>query len=584
MKDNEKKYLADLVKAAGVDCDCGRELAGTVISSLAVDSRKVRPGSLFVAISGAACDGHDYMEEAVAKGCTAVLAERKPEATLDVPVICVPDTRNILGYLAAAFYDFPAEEAVLIGITGTNGKTTTTWLIEGILKECGFSPGVIGTVNIRYAGQERASRLTTPEPLELQKTLRAMIDKGVSHVVMEVSSHALDQGRVNGLSFDVALFTNLSRDHLDYHADMGGYFDAKKRLFTHYLKTTGTAVVNLGADTPGIQRRKRSKEISSGERPWGSELAFYLQELHVGCTLTCGIEEGQISAINPAYSLAGITAEITFPDGEFQLRSQLVGKFNLSNLLSAAAVGAAIGLSPENIERGLHKVEAIPGRLERISATDNRSVAAFSGEDRFCPEIADRYGQPPASGVISAEKKPVFFIDYAHTPDALQQVLMTLKPLVDKRLIVVFGCGGDRDKGKRPLMGEVAGRLGDVVIVTSDNPRSEAPESILHDIEKGFADLSIKRVGLEELRRNPNARNGSSWNGKQVEETVDTIYSVIADRGMAIRKAIALSHPGDAVVICGKGHESTQTGRFGTIFFDDRLESIKALNLQRRII
>ncbi|MGM0681962.1 MAG: Mur ligase family protein, partial [Thermodesulfobacteriota bacterium] len=398
---NTGKRLAFLLEAAGLSCD--REAGRILVDSVTADSREVEPGCLFIALSGAVHNGHDYIREAIGKGCAVVLSEKEPASPLEVPVVTVPDTREALGYIAAAFYGFPAEEAVMIGITGTNGKTTSGWLLESVLKKAGCIPGVIGTVNVRFPGEERHGQLTTPGPLELQKILREMVDRGVSHVVMEVSSHALQQKRVNGLNFDLALFTNLSRDHLDYHPDMDAYFEAKKKLFSRYLKSSGTAVIHLETGFSVFGRNDELVENNSTGSRWGEKLSVFLEELNCCRIITCGIGRGEVQAVNPDYSLNGIRAKIITPEGVFYLESSLVGEFNLTNLTGVAGCGFALGLSAEGIRLGLKELKTIPGRLERL------------------------------------DEGPLIFIDYAHTPDALEHVLTTLRPLVEKRLIVVFG-------------------------------------------------------------------------------------------------------------------------------------------------
>ncbi|MFP3983774.1 MAG: Mur ligase family protein [Desulfurivibrionaceae bacterium] len=544
---NREKQLANLLREAGLYCT--PEAEGIRITFVTADSREVQPGCLFVAIVGDSHDGHDYIEEAVTKGCAAVLSEKEPVPPLsDVPVILTADTREVLGYIAAAFYGYPSEEVVMIGITGTNGKTTTAWLIESVLEKAGGVTGVIGTVNIRFKGEEKDSKLTTPEPLELQKILREMVDGGATHVVMEVSSHALEQSRVNGLYFDVAVFTNLSRDHLDYHPDLEGYFDVKKKLFSQYLKDDGIAVVNLETDHPGQAGR------------WGTDLSVFLNELNRYRVVTCGLEKGDIQAAGPEYGLKGIRAGIVTPEGDFDLDSSLVGEINLRNITGAAGCGFALDLPLETVREGLQFLKVIPGRLERVTPHDHSFSASRQQFSRTAAEEGEGNISKPDGSRDQGDEGPVVFVDYAHTPAALEHVLRALRQLAGGRLIVVFGCGGDRDKGKRPLMGEVAGQLADTVILTSDNPRSEAVEDILADIEGGLLKQLLPKVGIEDLR------------------SVKPAYTVIQDRSRAIKEAVTAGKPGDAVVICGKGHENYQLNKYGTMFFDDRLEAITSLN------
>lgn len=542
---NGGKKLANLLREAGLICTS--EAEDIRITFVTSDSREVQPGCLFVAIAGDCHDGHHYIEEAVAKGCAAVLSEKEyVPPPPEVPVILITDTRAALGYIAAAFYANPAEELVMIGVTGTNGKTTTAWLIESVLQKAGAATGVIGTVNIRFRGEEKDSKLTTPEPLELQRILREMVDGGATHVVMEVSSHALEQSRMNGLYFDVAVFTNLSRDHLDYHPDMESYFEVKKKLFSHYLKDNGTAVVNLETDHPGQADR------------WGTDLSVFLKEVNRFRVVTCGLEKGDIQAAGPEYGLKGIRAGIVTPEGDFDLDSSLVGEINLRNIAGAAGCGFALDIPLETIREGLQNLKAIPGRLERVPPYGQ---AVPARREKFTRAGERGYDISDTEGVGDQEDEgPVIFVDYAHTPAALEHVLNALRQLAGERLIVVFGCGGDRDKGKRALMGEVAGQLADIIILTSDNPRSEAVEDILADIERGLLNQPLSRVGTEDL------------------SSVKPAYTIIQDRSRAIKEAVAVGRPGDAVVICGKGHENYQLNSSGTIFFDDRLEAIAALN------
>lgn len=509
-------------------------IEGIKISAITSDSRLVKPGSLFVAVPGFSIDGHDFVDEAVAKGCAAVMVERgnydigsyhDPNTAL----IEVNDTRAALGQVAASFYGHPAQEMKLIGITGTNGKTTTTYLLEAMIKEAGGNPGVIGTVNYRYNGLEVPAPFTTPEAVTLQKLLRRMADNGVTHVIMEVSSHALEQKRLQGLLFDVAVFTNLSRDHLDFHGDMESYFFSKRKLFFEYLKKDGKAVV---IDSTGLGGAEENVETESD---WGNRLVEELLDSAEWQSLskkdedivTCGMTNTKIHVESFKDSLDGIEAEIITPAGYFHLNSSLVGEFNLKNLLGVIGVGLAMGIDLDVIERGLGKANKTPGRLERVECG----------------------------------KKVGVFVDYAHTPDALKNVLKTLRTLVTGRLIVVFGCGGDRDQGKRPLMGEVVGRLADVALVTSDNPRSESPAKILKEIEFGLQNSDLKRMRAEALLSRPGLRG----------------YDIIESRREAIAVALRYAKPGDLVLISGKGHEDYQITSAGKIFFDDRLEASRQL-------
>ena len=492
------------------------------VTSVTSDSREVVPGSLFVAICGEKTDGHAYISEAVAKGCLAVVLDHKQgmgEST--VPAVLVRDCHEAMSELAAAWYGYPATQLQLIGITGTNGKTTCSWLIEGILLAAGCRPGVIGTVNYRYNSHDglhvlQDAPLTTPDPLTLQGLLRTMADNQVTHVVIEVSSHALQQKRLGSTCFDIALFTNLSRDHLDYHQTMEQYFAAKKLLFLRHLKPKGVAVI-VNTDAPG--------------EDWGALLA---QDLPGVPLLRCGLSrQCEVTASALVQTIEGFSCFLHLKGEQAAFASSLTGGYNVLNILAAAGVGLALGLSIELICTGLARVARVPGRLERVVLP----------------------GEGAAAG-------PTAFVDYAHTPDALENVLRTLQEISSGRLLCVFGCGGDRDQGKRSLMGAIAGHFADVAIVTSDNPRSENPETIITQIVEGVA-TSGKRLGdLAELLDPAQPIDG---------------YAVITDRRKAIAIACSLAGAGDSVLVAGKGHEQYQIIGAEKHFFDDRLEVANAL-------
>ncbi len=504
---------AGILKAGGI-ADVG-------ISGIASDSRQVAPGGLFVAVPGLTVDGHDFLEAAVEKGCAALVVERGRGRSFPgkkIPCVEVQDSRVTLGALAASFYGRPAERLVMIGVTGTNGKTTSTYLLESVLKKAGANPGVIGTVNYRYEQVALPAPFTTPDPVFLQKMLADMSAAGVTHVLMEVSSHALEQKRLESILFDVALFTNLTRDHLDFHGSMEQYYLSKRELFFRHLKPKGKAVILCEKDiVSGLDWGERLR-VELGER---KKMAGEGEQAQI---LACGLESGGVSVLAAEQSLAGIVARLRTPVGEVRLRSHMVGRFNLKNLLGAFGVGLALSLPVERIVEGLESAPAAPGRLEKANG-------------------------PEGVGV---------FVDYAHTPDALENVLQTLRELTAGRLVVVFGCGGDRDRGKRPLMGKVAGLLADVVVLTSDNPRSEEPALILAEIEKGVEESGLPRMRVEALLREQ-GRKG---------------YDLIISRREAIRTVLAHAVAGDVVVVCGKGHETYQITRKGKIFFDDRVEAV----------
>jgi UDP-N-acetylmuramoyl-L-alanyl-D-glutamate--2,6-diaminopimelate ligase len=453
------------------------------ISGLAYDSRKVSRGTLFAALHGAKQDGLEFVAAAARKGAVAVLSDRQPKE--DLAWLEAKDPRAALADLAAAHYGRPAEKLTLAGVTGTNGKTTTAFLIDAGLRRASRVTGLLGTVETRVAGRPREATLTTPESLDLQRLLREMVDEGVTHVSLEASSHALVQDRLRGLLFRAAVFTNLTRDHLDYHKGFDEYFEAKRLLFTKHLHPEGTAIVNVD-DEHG-----RALAVSLDDdrcRTFGFEGAAYYRP-----------EDLEIS-------LSGMRFRCASPLGSVAIQSPLVGHFNVSNLLGAFGALVALGLSPQEAASGVGGLEGVPGRMERVDAGQDFAV----------------------------------IVDYAHTDDALRNALDTLRSLRPKRLITVFGCGGDRDRSKRPLMGSVAAQRSDLVIATSDNPRTEDPAGILAEIAQGFKNQPAP-------------------------------FHLVVDRREAIEIAIRAARSGDAVVIAGKGHEATQTIRDKKLPFDDRL-------------
>ncbi len=472
------------------------------VRAISYDSRTCGPGCVFCAVVGRAQDGHTFIPEAISRGSEVVVCERMVEVPRGVTVIRVADTREMLGKLGRKFYGDPASRLCLIGITGTNGKTTVTYLLEAIIRQAGFSPGVLGTRNYRYGGKVFSAPNTTPESLDLQRILHEMTREGVTHCIAEVSSHALALKRVDECDFDVGVFTNLSRDHLDFHQDMEDYFFAKRRLFAEIL--------------PRSTKGRSVTMIVNGDDPWGRRLAA--EEWFTGWTF--GREEIDILWMKDyKLSLRGITGVVRTPTLRFPLFSPLLGMFNLYNVLAAVATALALQIPVEAIVRGVEQVSHIPGRLERVS----------------------EYHQPHV------------VVDYAHTDDALHQVIATLLPFRERRLITIFGCGGDRDRGKRPRMGKVAAEGSDLVIITSDNPRTEQPLDIIHDIERGISCDIMRRVEPEEL------------------EVQAKAYTVIPDRRAAIQTAIGIAQKGDIVLIAGKGHEDYQIIGHEKVWFDDRV-------------
>jgi len=482
------------------------------VSSVCYAAQQCSPGSLFVAIAGTVHDGHDFISEAIGRGARCIVHHRDITVPEGVASVRVADSRRALGVIAKNFYRAPSAGLTLIGVTGTSGKTTVSYLLESILKTAGFSPGVIGTVNYRYNDIVLPAPNTTPESLDMQKIMREMADAGVTHVIAEVSSHALDLKRVDECDFDVGIFTNLSPEHLDYHKNMEDYFQAKKRFFTDIL--------------PKSKKARPRKAVINMDDPWGRRL---LEEIKVRA-LTYGLEEdAQVTARRGGISLDGVSANV-FLDGEAVLvSSKLTGSFNLSNMLAAAATASLVGVSPAQISAGISSLSRVPGRMEKVEAPSGFHV----------------------------------FVDYAHKPDALKQALDSLAHLKRKRIITVFGCGGNRDRAKRPLMGQVATERSDLTIVTSDNPRQEEPEAIIAEIEAG-----IDRDRIVKLEPGSAPEHGKNS------------YMVIPDRKTAIGEAIALAGAEDIVLIAGKGHEDYQILKTGKISFDDRAVAAGALRVR----
>ena len=488
-------HILNSITPCEIDGDSDPEVV-----DMAYDSRQVKPGGLFIALRGYSQDGHAFIRNAIQNGAVAVVGESFENGCRnhkDIAWVKVPDSRRALPKLAANFFEHPFENMHLVGITGTNGKTTTSYLLESILLAAGRSTGVIGTINYRCPGKTWEANVTTPGSLELMQTFREMADAGVSDVVMEVSSHALDQGRVEGCPFRVAVFTNITRDHLDYHQSMEEYFRAKSLLFQ-----------NLG---------DRSRAVINGDDPRGKDLA----EIADAPVVTYGLGKGcDVRADHIRSSRAGISAKLLCPSGQTEIKSSLIGDFNIYNILAAAAAAHCMGIDMGGIKAGIRQIRGVPGRLEPV---ENRQALTI-------------------------------IVDYAHTPDALIKTLGSLGALVENgRIITVFGCGGDRDKGKRREMGYAAGRHSDWVIVTSDNPRTEDPDEIINQIEKGVIEAGMQRIEAS-------AADGLKGTG----------YILQPDRGRAIRKAVEIADKNDIILIAGKGHEDYQIIGKNKRHFDDR--------------
>lgn len=461
-----------------------QEISGDVsceITGIVYDSRRAVPGALFVALHGEKADGAAYIEDAIQRGAAAVISQTPCAFGGSFPCVQVADARLALAKLATAFYGHPADRLCTVGITGTNGKTTISFMLREILKAAGRRPGLLGTVRYEIGDRVIPASRTTPESLDVQSMFAQMERAGCDSAVMEVSSHALTQHRVHGIFYDAAIFTNLTQDHLDYHGTLEEYFLAKSRLFNQVRRF---AVIN-------------------GDDAWGQRLLDEKKDMS-GC-ISYGFKEGvSVRGLNPVTDTKGSRMRVQSPWGDADVKLQLIGRFNLYNALAAFAAAVALGIPVETVVKALADMQCVPGRLEAVENSKGKRV----------------------------------FVDYAHTDDALLNVLQTLREITPGKLVVVFGCGGNRDKGKRPLMGKVASRLADYSIITNDNPRNEIPEKIAADITGGF-DSERK-------------------------------YEVVLDRKAAIARGLELIGRKDVLLVAGKGHETYQEFN-GAIFpFDDR--------------
>src|SRR6202163_1924843 len=457
-----------------------------VVTGIAYDSRRVERGNVFVALQGLQADGAAFAQQAIERGAVAVVSERPAASHAPVAWVLVEDARLALAVLAAAFYRHPSADMQVVGITGTNGKTTTAYLVASIFDAAGIRCGILGTVGYRIGDEMREATRTTPEAPEVQSLLREMADRGCGACAMEVSSHALALRRVDDMRFAAAVFTNLTRDHLDFHDDMEAYFQAKQRLF-EMLPPDAPGVINL-------------------DDPRGAALSEVIgRPVSYAVNRPADVTPGPLS-----FSLEGLTFDIRTPRGALRVRSALVGRPNVYNILAAVSTGTSLGVSSGAIERGVSALRGVPGRFQVAS---------------------------------SPKDEVTVIVDYAHTDDALRNLLETTRPLARGRLITVFGCGGDRDRTKRPLMGAVAGRLSDLILITSDNPRNEDPRRIIEEIQRGIT---------ADTRRDSRQR-----------------LLTIVDRREAISKAIELARPGDLVLVAGKGHEKYQVIGSQVLPFDD---------------
>jgi UDP-N-acetylmuramoyl-L-alanyl-D-glutamate--2,6-diaminopimelate ligase len=463
---------------------------GVEVSGVTYDSRSAAANSVFVAVPGFRMDGADYAIKAVERGAKTVVLEKDIDLPDGITKVIVPNTRIALAELSSAFYGHPARQLKMIGITGTNGKTTTTFLIEAILRKAGYKVGVIGTVEARIDGKGVPVKLTTPESSELQELLARMLKEGVTHVVMEVSSHSLELHRTHGCEFDVAIYTNLTHDHLDFHENMQNYLKAKLKLF----------------EKLGKGHKKEVTGIVNIDDPYGKKVMTFID----GNIMTYGIvNNANLRASNFEWTLEHMRFDLETRDEKFRMNTNLVGVYNAYNIMAALLCGRAFGLPYEQMKKAVEEVKYIPGRFERV---------------------------------ISGQNFPVI-VDFAHSPDSLTKLLETIRPQIKGKMILVFGCPGDRDRAKRPVMGEIAVKLADFTYLSTDDPHSESPEAIMKEIEEGVV------------------RAGGVY-GKN--------YLKIEDRRTAIEQAIHMAGPDDAVILAGRGHERAQDYNGVKIQIDDR--------------
>ncbi len=466
------------------------------ITGIETDSRQVSQGDLFIALRGFTVDGHEYIETAVARGAAAVLVET--EISTSVPVIRVPDTRRAMAVLANRFYGYPSQELKLIGITGTNGKTTTSHLIGQILADAEKDAGIIGTIGIKVKNKELPVCNTTPDVVELQKSFRLMKDEGAEYAVMEVSSHALHQGRTRGSRYHIAVFTNLTQDHLDYHQTMEKYREAKGLLFSQ-----------LGNHYHAHKEQNQVAILNADD-----DASAYFATITPVQVITYGVDRpADVRATNLIHQADGISFELQTFCGSTSICLPLYGTFNVYNALAAITVGLIEGISLNQIKASLEKSTGVAGRFEAVQADQAYTI----------------------------------LVDYAHTPDSLENVLTTANSFTKGKLICVVGCGGDRDRGKRPLMANIAAKYSNFTVLTSDNPRSEQPESIIDEMVSGITDVPTNK------------------------------FTTIVDRKAAIQYAISQAEAGDVVIIAGKGHETYQEIQGIRYPFDDKLVALEAI-------
>jgi UDP-N-acetylmuramoyl-L-alanyl-D-glutamate--2,6-diaminopimelate ligase len=482
--------LADLLK--NVDFRLSSGSLHTDISGIYYDSRKVRAGSLFVCIAGFKTDGHDYVEQALEKGAVAILGEKQVPVSANTTFILVENSRAVLPILASNYYQNPSQHLRVVGVTGTNGKTTTTHLIKSILEEAGKKTGIMGTLYAKIDDTKKEMGHTTPEAVEIEEFMSLNLSHRASYVVMEVSSHALDLNRVDWIDFNYAILTNITQDHLDYHQTMEKYLEAKKKLFSM------------------ISNQNNNSVIINADDAYANEFLGRVQ----APSTTYGIKNNaDVRATDIKTGLQGSHFTVQYKNQKFSLDINLIGLFNVYNALAAVTFALVEGIGIATIKRALKKVQGVPGRFEQVNCGQDFTVV----------------------------------VDYAHTPDGLENILKTGRAITQNRMITVFGCGGDRDRSKRPIMGKIAASYSDFCVITSDNPRTEDPKDIIRDIVPG-------------LDRVPNSR-----------------YAIIIDRKEAIKHALYLAKKGDLVVIAGKGHETYQIIKDQVLDFDDRVVASEIL-------
>jgi len=483
--------IRKLAKSLNLKANQIKNIVDFEVKGVSCNSKQVSANFVFVAINGAKDNGNKFIDEAIKRGAKLIISQAKDHRSKTRDFLVVKDARKALGKLANEFYGRPSRRIKVIGVTGTNGKTTITYLIEAILKKAKFNPAVIGTINYRFNDKIITSKNTTPGPLDIQSMLSQMLKYRVTHCIMEVSSHALDQDRAEGINFHSAIFTNLTQDHLDYHKTINNYFKSKLKLFKNLSSNAYAIINNDDSYSSKIKKATLAKVITYGIK-----------------------RKAQIMAEEISFNSAETVFVLVTPKARIKLKTKLIGLHNVYNVLAAASWAWAADLKMNTIKSALEEFSSVPGRLERVGQSGNFSI----------------------------------FVDYAHTEDALKNILQALRPIAEKKIIVVFGCGGERDKGKRPKMGNIVSRLADYAIITSDNPRSEDPRDIIEDIKRG-----IERDN----------------------------YCVVPERLQAINKSLLMAQKGDIVVVAGKGHENYQVLKDKIVHFDDRQvikECLKSLN------